>query len=60
MIAGTVMVFFSLLVLGWTSEIVGLFVKNDEDRVGSSPYYLFKATYGPFGLIYWFWMVELA
>ncbi|KAF3185015.1 hypothetical protein TWF788_004843 [Orbilia oligospora] len=32
MIAGTVMVFFSLLVLGWTSEIVGLFVKNDEDR----------------------------
>ncbi|KAF3175248.1 hypothetical protein TWF225_000951 [Orbilia oligospora] len=32
MIAGTAMVFFSLLVLGWTSEIVGLFVKNDEDR----------------------------
>ncbi|KAK6533102.1 hypothetical protein TWF281_007259 [Arthrobotrys megalospora] len=32
MVAGTVMVFLSLLVLGWTSEIVGLFVKDDEDR----------------------------
>ncbi|KAK6505413.1 hypothetical protein TWF481_007317 [Arthrobotrys musiformis] len=32
MIAGTAMVFLSLLVLGWTSEIVGLFVRDDEDR----------------------------
>ncbi|KAK6342714.1 hypothetical protein TWF718_008104 [Orbilia javanica] len=32
MIMGTVMVFLSLLVLGWTSEIVGLFVRDDEDR----------------------------
>ncbi|KAF3919487.1 hypothetical protein ABW20_dc0100392 [Dactylellina cionopaga] len=33
MIAGTVMVFLSLLVLGWTAEIVGLFVKDNEDKV---------------------------
>ncbi|KAF3920907.1 hypothetical protein ABW21_db0208471 [Orbilia brochopaga] len=33
MIAGTVMVGFSLLMLGWTSEIVGLFSGDNEDKV---------------------------
>ncbi|KAJ6257838.1 General alpha-glucoside permease [Drechslerella dactyloides] len=32
MIAGTGMVALSLLMLGWTSEVVGLFVGGDEDK----------------------------
>ncbi|EWC45189.1 hypothetical protein DRE_06077 [Drechslerella stenobrocha 248] len=32
MIAGTAMVTLSLLVLGWTSEIVGLFVGDNEEK----------------------------
>lgn len=30
MIGGSIIVAFSLLVLGWTAEIVGIFVKNSE------------------------------
>ncbi|EPS44667.1 hypothetical protein H072_1349 [Dactylellina haptotyla CBS 200.50] len=32
MVAGTAMVFLSLLMLGWTSEIVGIFVKDNEEK----------------------------
>lgn len=32
MIGGTVMVTLSMILLGWTSEFVGLFVPNDEEK----------------------------
>ena len=35
MIGGTVIVGFTLLVLGWTAEIVGIFVE-DTDKVSTN------------------------
>ncbi|KAK6541170.1 hypothetical protein TWF694_008540 [Orbilia ellipsospora] len=32
MVAGTIMVFLSLVMLGWTSEVVGIFIKDNEDK----------------------------
>ena len=55
MIAGTVMVFLSLLMLGWTSEIVGLFVRDDEERVGS-PVLSFESIWTGW-VNMWVWVV---
>ena len=36
MIGGSILVGLCLIVLGWTKEIVGLFVSDDDDTVGDA------------------------